>query len=127
MLHQRDGRIGVAALVATLLTFPSLLGCEGENSAEVLGNADAAITCSVSRGSIAAGSTEPVVVTIQVTRDGIGSPGERVQFESNIGDVAPDAVFTDSGGFASSNFFPPTLRYIALGWMAPKFGTPVPR
>ncbi len=107
MLHPRDRRIALTTLVATLLTFPCLLGCEGENSAEVLGSADAAITCSVSRGSIAAGSTEPVVVTVQVTRDGIGSPGERVQFESNIGDVAPDAVFTGADGFASSNFFPP--------------------
>lgn len=108
MLQLRNGRIGVALTLATMLTFPALLGCEGDRAGEVIGATEASISCSLSRSSVAAGSTDPIVVTVQVARDGIGSPGERVQFEASLGDVAPDAVFTNANGIASSNFFPPS-------------------
>jgi hypothetical protein len=107
MSYLRDGRTRVAALLATLLTVPTLLGCHGETAGVVLGGEEAVIVCGVSQSSVAAGSTSPVIVTVEVTRDGIGSVGERVQFETDIGDVSPDAVTTDGNGRASSNFFPP--------------------
>lgn len=100
-------RTGAAALALTLI-LPALIGCNSTRRAEIIGIGEAALACQVSPDSIAAGSTEPVEITVFVTRDGVGAPGERVQFEADRGDVAPDAVFTDATGFARVSYFPPS-------------------
>jgi hypothetical protein len=100
-------RTGAAALALALI-LPALVGCSSNESAEIIGVGEAAVVCQLSASSVAAGSTEPVQVTVFVTRDGVGAPGERVQFETDRGDVAPDAVFTDPAGFATASFFPPS-------------------
>lgn len=107
MRHLRHGRIALA-FAAALLTLASLLGCGGTHTAEpVGGQIEISITCSTSSSSVAAGSTSPVVITAVVLDRELGAPGYRVQFETDIGDVRPDGVFTNENGIARSNFFPP--------------------
>ena len=107
MFHPPVVRTGLAAALAAALTFPALVGCSGNRSGQIIGLADLVLVCQVSPESVAAGSTEPVQISVLVTRDGAGAQGIRVQFEADRGDASPDAAFTNASGIATTNYFAP--------------------
>ena len=58
------------------------------------------ITCSVERMQVTAGSPDMILVTAVVTEGGSPADAVTVAFSTNLGEVTPDTVVTESAGRA---------------------------
>lgn len=91
---------------AALACGASLLGCDSSRS-PTAAPVQVSLSCTVSEGTVVAGTTDPVAVTLFASRGESPAGGERITFLTASGDVVPDVVITDFDGTARASYFPP--------------------
>lgn len=99
-------RLAAAALVAAAAG--GLLSCndgDGGNGTTGPGNpGPLTVTCSLSAGTIPAGSPDGITVTATISRDGAAVAGQTVVFSTTLGAVTPDVVVSGADGKAVATF-----------------------